>query len=142
MDFVTYNPGLLASSAQLASSLQGEYTNSQVVPQEGDGAWVNQELAGLKAIGKPAFLTLGASIGYAEAKKLIEKLQAVGKKLNTKTFDQKVNGGSFTSYRRLHPGRRGSCLAGGALPPRRLRGHPQVSGTNYRRSEPFECYSS
>ena len=34
MDFVTYSPGLLASSAQLASALQGEYINTQTVPQE------------------------------------------------------------------------------------------------------------
>jgi branched-chain amino acid transport system substrate-binding protein len=143
MDFVTYNPGLLASSAQLASSLQGEFTNSQVVPQEGGGAWVNQELAGLKAIGKPAFLTLGASIGYAEANTLVEMLQAVGKNLNTKTFDQKVNGGSFTSYKTAPSGSPGKLLWPAAhFIPADCAAVLKVSGTNYTTSEPFKCYSS
>ena len=49
-------------------------------------------------------MTLGASIGYAEAEELIEQLQAVGKNLNTKTFDQVVNGGKFASFSKLPAG--------------------------------------
>ena len=143
MDFVTYSPGLLASSAQLASALQGEFTNTQVVPQEGGGAWVSQEVAGLKAIGKPPFLTLGASIGYAEANTLVEMLQAVGKNLNTKTFDQKVNGGSFVSYKTAPSGSPGKLLWPAAhFIPADCAAVVKVSGTNYTTSEPFKCYSS
>ena len=47
MDFVTYAPGLLASSPQLAASLQGEYINNQTVPQEENTPFTKQELADL-----------------------------------------------------------------------------------------------
>jgi branched-chain amino acid transport system substrate-binding protein len=143
MDFVTYSPGLLASSPQLASALQGEYTNTQVVPQEGGGAWVSQEEAALRAIGDPPFLTLGASMGYAEANVLVEMLQAVGKNLNTKTFDQKVNGGSFVSYKTAPSGSPGKLLWPAAhFIPADCAAVVKVSGTTYTTSEPFKCYSS
>jgi ABC-type branched-subunit amino acid transport system substrate-binding protein len=143
MDFVTYSPGLLASSAQLASALQGEFTNTQVVPQEGGGGWVNQEESALKAIGDQPFLTLGASMGYAEANVLVEMLQAVGKNLNTKTFDQKVNGGKFVSYKTAPSGSPGQLIWPAAhFIPADCAAVVKVSGTNYTVSEPFKCYSS
>jgi len=143
MDFVTYSPGLLASSAQLASALQGDYTNTQVVPQEGGGAWVSQEVAALKANGSKPFLTLGASIGYAEANVLVEMLQSIGKNLNTKTFDEKVNGGSFVSYKTAPSGSPGKLLWPAAhFIPADCAAVVKVSGTNYTTSEPFKCYSS
>ena len=86
MDFVTYSPGLLGSSAQLASALQGEYINTQVVPQGGDELSARAVGAdGTQGQWPAAVPHPGASIGYAEATELVEQLQAVGKNLNTKT---------------------------------------------------------
>jgi ABC-type branched-subunit amino acid transport system substrate-binding protein len=144
MDFVTYSPGLLASSPQLASSLQGEYINAQVVPQEQtSSAYVQQELAAFKASGQQPFLTLGASMGYAEATELIEQLQAVGKNLNTKTFDQTVNGGKFESYTTVAANGPGKLLWPAAhFLPADCAVVVKVSGTAYNVVNPFKCYSS
>jgi branched-chain amino acid transport system substrate-binding protein len=97
-NFVDYVPGLLDSSAQLADALEGAYISTQIVPQEQNTEWTQQESKDLVAEGAKtgAFITLGAAIGYAEAELFVEQLTAVGKDLNTKTFDDTVNGGSFT----------------------------------------------
>jgi branched-chain amino acid transport system substrate-binding protein len=147
MDFVTYSPGLLASAPQLAASLEGEYVNTQVVPQEeASSGFVKQELAALKAIGQPQFLTLGASIGYAEATEFVEQLKAVGKNLNTKTFDQTINGGkfeNFTSAEGVAAGGLGKLLWPAAhYIPSDCSVIVKVSGTNYTVANPFKCYSS
>jgi hypothetical protein len=144
MDFVTYSPGLLASSAQLASALQGEYINTQTVPQEqSTSPYVKQELAALKASGQQPFLTLGASIGYAEATELVEQLQAVGKDLNTKTFDQIVNGGKFTNYTNIPAQGPGKLLWPAAhFLPSDCAAIVKVAGTNYNVVNPFKCYTS
>ena len=85
-------------------------------------------------------MTLGGAIGYAEAEQLIEQLQAVGSTLNTKTFDQKVNDGSFTSY----VGASGGLGTSTGRPPTtagRLRAIVKIVGTNYQVVEPFCCTS-
>ena len=144
MDFVTYSPGLLGSSAQLASALQGEYDSVQVVPQEESSSpFVQQELAALKASGQQPFLTLGASIGYAEATELVEQLQAVGKNLNTKTFDQTVNGGKFTNFTTIAAQGLGKLLWPAAhFLPADCAAIVKVSGTAYTVENPYKCYTS
>jgi hypothetical protein len=144
MAFVTYSPGLLGSSAQLASALQGEYINTQVVPQEeSTSPYVKQELAALKAAGQQPFLTLGASIGYAEATELIEQLQAVGKNLNTKTFDQVVNGGKFTSFKTVAADGPGELQWPAAhFLPSDCAVIVKVAGTAYNVVNPYQCYQS
>jgi branched-chain amino acid transport system substrate-binding protein len=144
MDFVTYSPGLLGASPQLASALQGEYVNTQVVPQEeASSAYVKQELAALKASGQKPFLTLGASIGYAEATEFVEQLQAVGKNLNTKTFDQVVNGGKFTSFKTVAAQGPGELQWPAAhFLPSDCAVIVKVSGTNYTVANPYQCYQS
>jgi ABC-type branched-subunit amino acid transport system substrate-binding protein len=141
MDFTTYAPGLLASSSQLAQALQGEYVNTQVVPQEGGGAYVNSVLAALKAIGKPAFMTLGASIGYAEAEQLIQMVQAAGANLNTKTFDQAVSSGKVTSFSNQPAGGPGKLLwPAGHFLASDCAAILKISGTNYIVKNSFKCY--
>ncbi len=144
MDYVTYSPGLLSAAPQLAAALQGEYVNTQVVPQEQTGsAWVASELAALKANGSPAFLTLGASVGYAEANELVEQLQAVGKNLNTKTFDTIVNGGKFMSYKSVGTGGPGKLLWPAAhFLAADCATIVKVAGTVYNVVNPFKCYQS
>ena len=144
MDFVTYSPGLLSAAPQLAAALQGEYVNTQVVPQEQTGsAWVAAELAALKANGSPAFLSLGSSIGYAEANEFVEQLQAVGKNLNTKTFDTIVNGGKFVSYKNVGTGGPGKLLWPAAhFISADCATIVKVAGTVYNVVNPFKCYQS
>jgi branched-chain amino acid transport system substrate-binding protein len=144
MDFVTYSPGLLGSSAQLASALQGEYVNTQVVPQEEtSSAYVQSELKALKASGQQPFLTLGASIGYAEATELIEQLQAVGKNLNTKTFDTIVNGGKFANFKTIPSDGPGVLTWPAAhFLPSDCAAIVKVSGTVYDVVNPYKCYTS
>jgi branched-chain amino acid transport system substrate-binding protein len=143
MDFVTYSPGLLQSSPQLAASLQGEYVNNQTVPQEATNSpWVKQALADLTAIHQPADLTLGASIGYTEAEELIEQLQAVGPNLNTKTFDQTVNGGKFTSFTGITGGPGELKWPAAHFLPSDCAVIVKVVKTSYKVVVPFQCYQS
>jgi branched-chain amino acid transport system substrate-binding protein len=98
LNFVTYVPGLLAQSAQLAKALEGTYVNTQIVPQEDQTAYIKQVEKDLTASQAKTgtFIPIGAAIAYAQAEMLVEQLQAVGEDLNTKTFDEEVNGGAFT----------------------------------------------
>jgi branched-chain amino acid transport system substrate-binding protein len=142
-DYVTYSPGLLQSSPQLTASLQGEYINNQTPPQESNSPYTKQELADLKADGQTPNLTLGASIGWAEAEEFIEMITATGKTLNTKTFDQTVNGGKFTAFTKLPAGGLGQLKWPAAhWLPADCSTIVQVSGTAYKVVVPFKCYSS
>jgi branched-chain amino acid transport system substrate-binding protein len=143
MDFTNYIPGLLQSSSQLADALQNEYVNTQVVPVEQNTAYVQKIESGLGAIGQQKFVTIGSFMGYAEMDALIQMLQATGKTLNTKTFDQKVNGGSFTSFKSSPAGGPGKLVWPAAhYLPADCAAIVQVSGTNYKVTKPFACYQS
>jgi ABC-type branched-subunit amino acid transport system substrate-binding protein len=141
-DFTNYVPGLLATSPQLANAIQGQYVNTQVVPQEQNTPYVKQELSALRAAGAKPFLTLGASMGYAQATMMIEMLKAVGKNLNTKTFDAKINGGTFTSYRSVKGGPGKLLWPAAHYLPADCSAMVRVSGTNYKVVVPFTCYQS
>ncbi|HZQ57071.1 MAG TPA: ABC transporter substrate-binding protein [Acidimicrobiales bacterium] len=141
-DYTNYIPGLLASAPQLAKALDGEYVNTQIVPAEQNTPFIQQINTDLQAIGQKPFVTLGGEIGYIEGEQFVEELQAVGQDLNTKTWDQKVNGGGFTAYKDLQ---------GGPGPMQFPAGHDiaadcaaivKISGTSYNVVTPFQCYSS
>jgi branched-chain amino acid transport system substrate-binding protein len=143
MDFTNYVPGLLQASSQLASALQGESINTQVVPGDPVTPYVTQVEDQLAATGQPRILTLGGAMGYAEADTLVGMLQAVGKDLNTKTFDQKINGGNFVSYTADPPGGPGKLQWPAAhYLPADCAAIVKVSGTNYTTVQPFSCYDS
>src|SRR5439155_24887796 len=99
MNFVAYVPGLLKASAQLAQALNGAYVNSQIVPQEEQTEYVKQVEDDLVAISAKngKFILFGAAIAYEQADLLVQQLEAVGKGLDTKNFDEKINGGAFVS---------------------------------------------
>ena len=89
------------------------------------------------------FILFGAAIGYAQAEMLIEQLQKAGKDLNTKTFDQKINGGNFVSYTADPPGGPGKLQWPAAhYLPADCAAIVKVSGTNYTTVQPFSCYDS
>ncbi|HEX4530230.1 MAG TPA: ABC transporter substrate-binding protein, partial [Acidimicrobiia bacterium] len=85
VNYVGYVPGLLSTSAQLASAFNGAYVSSQTVPAEQDTAYIKQMQKDLTAINAKtgSFVTLANSIAYAQADLLVSQLKAVGKTLNT-----------------------------------------------------------
>jgi len=141
-DYTNYIPGLLQSSSQLASALQGEYVNTQVVPQEENTPWVQQEDADLTAIGQKPFVTLGGAQAYAQAEEFIEMVQAAGSTLNTKTWDQAVNGGGFVSYKGITGGLGELAWPAAHFLPADCAAIVKIVGTAYQVVEPFACYSS
>jgi len=141
-DFTNYIPGLLASSPQLAQALSGEYVNTQVVPQEENTPWIQQEVADLQASGQKPFVTLGGAMGYEEAELFIEQLQAVGQTLDTKTWDTAINGGSFTSYTGITGGPGVIKWPAGHLLPADCAAILKITGTSYQVVTPFACYQS
>jgi ABC-type branched-subunit amino acid transport system substrate-binding protein len=142
VDFQNYVPGLLESSPQLATTLAGEYVNTQIVPSEEGTPWVKQEQSDLQAIGEQPFVTLAGAIGYAEAELLIEQLEAVGDKLDTATFDSTVNGGSFTAFTGIDGGPGPLQWPAAHLLPADCAAVVRINGTSYDVVSPFQCYSS
>jgi branched-chain amino acid transport system substrate-binding protein len=144
VNFVGYIPGLLDTSQQLASALDGAFVSSQIVPAEEDTPYIKQMQKDLEAINAKTgkFITLSDAIAYAEADVLVSQIKAAGKTLNTKTFDQKINGGKYV-YK--------SSAAGGPGQMEFPSMHQisadcaamlKISGTTYTEVVPFTCYPS
>src|SRR3954447_9143064 len=144
VNFVGYVPALLSSSAQLASALDGAYVSSQIVPQEQQTAYIKQVEKDLQAVNAKAgnFITLAEAIAYVQADLLVSELKAVGKNLNTKTFDQKINGGGYT-YKSSADGGPGQMeFPAMHFIPADCAAMLKISGTTYDVSVPFTCYDS
>jgi len=142
VDFQNYIPGLLESSPQLAETLDGEYVNTQIVPQEEGTPWVEQTRDDLVAIGEEPFVTLAGAMGYAEAELFVEQLEAIGEDLDTATFDQVVNSGDFSSYTELEGGPGPLLWPAAHLLPADCAAVVRIEGTSYEVVTPFRCYSS
>jgi branched-chain amino acid transport system substrate-binding protein len=141
---VTYVPGLLARSPQLAKALEGTYVNSQIVPQEEQTGYIKQiekDLAAIKAK-NGTFIPIGAAIAYAQAEMLVEQLQAVGADLNTKTFDEKVNGGAFTFQPKESGGPGKLAFPQGHFLPSDCAALLKIEKAKYVPVVPFSCYKS
>ena len=142
VNFIGYVPGQLETNAQLAKSYAGAYVGTQIVPQELQTPFVKQMEADLKAVNGPASIVIATNIAYSQADMLIAQLKAVGTDLNTKTFDQVINGGKFTyvpsaaggpgnlSFPAMHfiPGDCGIVM--------------KVVGTKYEAATAYKCYDS
>jgi ABC-type branched-subunit amino acid transport system substrate-binding protein len=141
MNFVAYVPGLLSAEPQLASSLSGTYVLSSFVPQEQGGPYISQTVNQLKAVGGSSTISFGAALGFVEADELSAMVKSVGSTLNTKTFDQTINGGTFQYTPSAadgpcsvpYPGAHFFSASGAAL--------LKVSGESYQLVKPFTCYS-
>ncbi len=144
VNFTDYVPGLLDASPQLASALEGAYISSQIVPQEENTAWTQQESKDLIAVGAKTggLITLGAAIGYAEAEMFVEQLTAVGKDLNTKTFDDTVNGGTFTFAPSEAGGPGVLQFPSGHQIPADCAAIMKVVNKKYTVNSPFTCFDS
>jgi branched-chain amino acid transport system substrate-binding protein len=142
MNYISYSPGSLAKSPQLAKSLDGVYVELQVVPQELQTPYIKQMEKDLTAISAPTFITFSLAVAYAEADVLISQLKAVGADLNTKTWDQTINGGGYV-YKSSVDGGGGQM----SFPSMHFMGADcgvavQIQGTNYVAATPYSCYDS
>lgn len=143
-NFVAYVPGLLGTAPQLAAALEGTYIDTQIVPQEQQTDWIKQIETDLVAVNAKAgkLITLAESIAYGQAEMLVEQLKAVGKDLNTKTFDEKVNGGSFT-FSPPQAGALGSiAFPAGHFIAADCAAIVKVENKTYKVDQPFACYPS
>jgi len=144
VNYVGYVPGLLGSSSQLAAAFNGAYVSSQTVPSEQNTAYIKQMQKDLTAINAKtgSFVTLANSIAYAEADLLVSQLKAVGKTLNTKTFDQKINDGNYT-YKSSAAGGQGQMeFPSMHFIPADCASMLKIDGTTYKQVVPFKCYPS
>ncbi|HVM65474.1 MAG TPA: ABC transporter substrate-binding protein, partial [Acidimicrobiales bacterium] len=141
-DYTNYIPGLLPAEPQLAKALEGEYVNTQIVPSEQNTPFIQQVQADLQASGQKPFVTLGGEMGYIEGELFVEQLQAVGQQLDTKTWDQKVNGGSFSAYTSLQGGPGPMLYPAGHFLPADCAAIVRISNAAYTVVTPFQCYSS
>ena len=135
---------MLAQSPPLAKTLEGAYVSSQVVPQEEQTDYIRQiekDLAAIKAK-NGTFITLGAGIAYAQAEMLVEQLLAVGRDLDTKTFDQKVNGGDFTFEPEESGGPGRVAFPQGHFLPADCAALLKIEDAKYVPVAPFRCYKS
>lgn len=144
VNYVGYVPGLLDSSAQLASAFNGAYVSSQTVPAEQDTPYIKQMQKDLTASNAKTgdFITLANSIAYAQADLLVSQLKATGKTLNTKTFDQKVNDGSYTYKSSVAGGQGQMEFPSMHFIPADCSSMLKIEGTKYTQVVPFKCYPS
>lgn len=96
-----YQPGLPDSQPALAAALEGSYSVSQTPPVEQKTPFNEQMAKDFQAENVP--LSQATVYGYAQADMLLSQIAAAGADLNTKTFDDAVNGGSYT-YTSSSPG--------------------------------------
>jgi branched-chain amino acid transport system substrate-binding protein len=143
MNFVAYIPGLLDASKQLAQAIEGSYINTQIVPQEQQTDWVKQMETDLEsskaATGK--FITFGGALGYAQANLWVAMLEAAGKTLDTKTFDQAVNVKGLT----VDPGAGGIgavSFPGQHFLPTDCAAIVKVEGGKFVVAKEYSCYDS
>ena len=144
VNYVGYIPGLLSTSAQLASAFNGAYVSSQTVPSEQDTPYIKQMQKDLTAVNAKTgdFVTLANSIAYAEADLLVSQLKAAGKTLNTKTFDQAINNGNYT-YKSSAAGGQGQMeFPSMHFIPADCASMLKIDGTTYKQVVPFKCYPS
>ena len=97
--------------------------------------------AALAANGSPTAITIGVAQGYEQASLMVQMLQAAGKDLNTKTFDQAVNGGNFI-FKAGHDGGAGDInWPNGHFIPVPCAAAVKVDNSKYVSALPYSCFS-
>lgn len=138
----SYVPSELKSQPSVAQALNGVYVTT-LLPSGYDGTpAIKQEVKDLKAIGKPADIEIGTSIGYWSADLLIQLLQATkarGAALTPANLAQTVAKGVT-----VKPSMTGG---NGPLAWPKMANQPQPctstvrgAGTTYKLSQKFTCY--
>jgi ABC-type branched-subunit amino acid transport system substrate-binding protein len=137
-DYTTYVPGLLESSKDTAAALEGGYSNTQFPPSEEGKPATKQIADDLVAIGKPAFVTQGGSIGYWSTDLMIQMLHAIKGDITPDNFRKAAEAG-FT-YKPLEGGIGEIKYPDGHFNPAPCAGIVQVKGGKYVSVVPFKCY--
>jgi hypothetical protein len=139
-NFVTYTP-TLSTTPDLAKALQGAVVNLQFEPVETGSSYIQKEQADLQANGSPPAITIGVAQGYEQATLWVQMLQAAGQNLNTRTFDQAVNGGNFVSHAG-HAGGAGDInWPNGHFIPVPCAAAVKVDNAKYVQALPYSCFS-
>jgi ABC-type branched-subunit amino acid transport system substrate-binding protein len=137
-DYTTYVPGLLEASKDTAAALEGGYSNTQF-PAFEEGKPATKQIADdLVAIGKPAFVTQGGSIGYWSADVMVQMVKAISGDITADNF-RKVAEGGFT-YKPADGGIGEIKYPDGHFNPAPCAGMVQVKGGKYVVAVPFQCY--
>jgi len=139
VDYTAYVPGLLDSSPDTAAALEGTYSNTQFPPQEEGRPATTQMAADLEAIGKPAFVTQGGSIGYWSTDLMIQMFQAIDGPITGDSFRKMADAG-FT-YTPLEGGIGPVKFPEGHFNPEPCSALVQIVNGKYEVAVPFECYS-
>ncbi len=141
MNFVAYTP-TLATTPDLAKALQGSYVNLQFEPEETGSSYIKKLQGDLQAIGASPAITIGIAQGYEMANLWVQMLQAAGKDLNTKTFDDAVNNsGNFTSRSGHANGAGDINWPSGHFIPVPCAAIVKVNNGKYDPSLPYSCYN-
>lgn len=137
-NFVSYSPGLLDASPDLADAFEGTYTIVQYPPIEDGGA--DAIKADLEAAGKDPNVTLGAMIGWWNTDLAIELMKAVDGEITGESiretamngFSYEPEGGPSVDFpdNLTGPGRDG-CQAAVA-----------IKNKAYEVVRPYQCYKA
>lgn len=139
LNFSTYVPGLLEAQPELAQAIDGAYVNTQVVPAESRSPLIKQIQKDLKAIGEPTDIGLGTEVSWLVADQLVQMLEATGKDLTPRNFQEAINEKGFT----YEPGK--GSVGPVSFPKAHLEPEPcaavvKVKGTKYKQVAAMACY--
>jgi branched-chain amino acid transport system substrate-binding protein len=138
VDYVTYIPGLLDSSADTAAALEGGYSNSQF-PASEDGGQATQDIAAaLEAIGEAPFVTQGASIGWWSTDVMIQMLEDIDGDITPDSFRTLAESG--WEYEPVEGGIGPISYPDGHTNPAPCAGLVKVEGGKYVSAVEFQCY--
>jgi ABC-type branched-subunit amino acid transport system substrate-binding protein len=138
-DYTTYVPGLLDASKDTAAALEGGYSNTQFPIAEEGKIGTKQIADDLTAIGKPPFVTQGASIGYWSSDLMIQMLKSISGDITPDNF-RKVAEGGFT-YKTVDGGIGEIKYPEGHFNAAPCSGMVQVKAGKYVPVVPFKCYT-
>jgi len=135
-----YLPGLLERQPALAAALEGSYAVAQMPPLEMKTPYNEQLLKDFQA--GNVQVSQATVFGYVMADMFLSQLAAAGPDLNTATFDQAVNGGSYT-YTSSSPGGPASLpFPAGHFTQADCGAPVQVVDKKYVVRGPYKCFAS
>jgi branched-chain amino acid transport system substrate-binding protein len=138
VDYVTYIPGLLDSSADTAAALEGGYSNSQFPASEDGGQATKDIAAALEAIGEAPFVTQGASIGWWSTDVMIQMLEDIDGDITPDSFRTLAESG--WEYEPVEGGIGPISYPDGHTNPAPCAGLVKVEGGKYVSAVEFQCY--
>jgi branched-chain amino acid transport system substrate-binding protein len=138
VDYTTYIPGLLDSSADTAAALEGGYSNSQFPASEDGGQATKDIAAALAEMGEPEFVTQGASIGWWSADVMIQMLEDIEGDITPESFKELADSG--WEYEQVDGGIGPISYPDGHTNPAPCAGLVKVEGGKYVTAVPFACY--